>query len=83
MWEPALRPLYDALMAYPGCADLILGEPGPLDVLLPVSLAKGGVRLRFATLITTLGTPIDATAQGLSVELYYPLDPATEAWLNG
>ena len=81
--EPALMTLYDELLAYPGCAELPQEALVELGVLVPVELRRGEVALRFATLITTLGTPVDATAQGLSLELYYPLDEATEAWFEG
>jgi hypothetical protein len=46
-----------------------------------VHLRKGGVELRMATLLATLGAPVDVTARELTVEIYYPLDEATEAWL--
>lgn len=42
--------------------------------------------LRFAWLLTwlltTLGSAVDMTAHELTVEAYFPMDPATVAWLS-
>jgi hypothetical protein len=70
-----------------------LGQYGPLPrgdatssgeprLLIPVRLRMGELELRMFTTITTLGTPIDVTAQELRIETYYPADPATEAWFR-
>jgi len=47
--------------------------------LLEVRIKKGDVRLRFFTTITTLGTPLDVTAQELRIETYFPADAETRA----
>jgi transcriptional regulator with XRE-family HTH domain len=79
--DPAVAELYAQLQAYPSTPRARLApERG---VLLPLHIRKAGVELRFATLLTTLGSPVDATAQDLTMETYFPLDPATEAWLKG
>jgi hypothetical protein len=70
--------LLAALRAWPAPA---AGRPKGDGVLVPVHLRKGGVELRMATLLATLGAPVDVTARELTVEIYYPLDEATEAWL--
>lgn len=73
--------LLDAILAYPN-----VPEPRPWEgdeVLVPVHLARGGVELRFAVLLTTLGSALDVTAQDLTVETYFPMDEATERWLTG
>jgi hypothetical protein len=31
-------------------------------------------------MITSIGTPLDVTAQELSIETYFPADDATERW---
>lgn len=79
-----VRPLVDALMAYPDMPRAHR-EPSPAhasQVLIPVHLRKDGVELRMFTTVTTLGTPMDVTAQELRIECYYPADDATEAWLR-
>lgn len=55
------------------------GEP---SLLVPVHLRLPDVELRMFTTITTLGTPIEMTAQELRIETYYPADSASEAWLR-
>jgi len=62
-----------------------LPEPAALpgtDVLVPIHLARGELSLRFALLLTTLGSAVDVTAQELTVETYFPLDEATAEWLS-
>ncbi|MCA9705092.1 MAG: helix-turn-helix transcriptional regulator [Myxococcales bacterium] len=79
-----LRPLVHALMRYPGVPQRCT-EPSPADasqVLIPIHVRHDGVELRLFTTLTTLGTPIDITAQELRIECYYPADDATEAWFH-
>ena len=39
--------------------------------------------LRFFSVVSTIGTPVDVTAQELRVEAFYPADDATaEGWLT-
>lgn len=47
-----------------------------------VHLRRGGVELRLFTLLTTIGTPLDVTAQDLTVETLFPADAATERWFQ-
>ena len=37
----------------------------------------------FVTMLTTLGTPLDVTAEELRIETYFPADDATERILRG
>ena len=59
---------------------------GPTPVML-VHVRKGDQDLRLFTTITTLGTPIDVTAQELRIESYFPADEATDrlirSWVAG
>jgi len=78
------RRLLDALLAYPGVPsrmrEVDLSEAP--RVCITVNLEKDGTRLdRFSTL-TTLGTPLDVTAQELRIESYFPADEATGEWLR-
>ena len=39
-------------------------------------------RLDLFSTLTTLGTPLDVTAQELRIESYFPADEATGEWLR-
>lgn len=41
------------------------------------------MELRLLTLLTTIGTPLDVTAEEIAIESYFPADDASEAWLRG
>lgn len=85
--DPSVGPraLRDAVLAYPGIPDR-LRQPRLLDappVALPICLrAVDGVEAHFFTTLTTLGTPLDITAEELRIEAYFPLDDATEALMR-
>lgn len=81
-----LRALRDAALAYPGLPDHLrrprLDDTHP-PVALPLCLrAEDGAEVRFFTTLTTLGTPLDVTAEELRIESYYPLDEATETLMR-
>jgi hypothetical protein len=44
---------------------------------ITVHLRRNGVEARFFTTIQTIGTPIDATAEDVRIETYFPADEAT------
>jgi len=78
------RKLLDALLAYPGVpsrmheVDLAVAP----RVCVTVHLEKEGTRLELFSTLTTLGTPMDVTAQELRIESYFPADEATGDWLR-
>ena len=78
------RALLDAVLSYPGVPRHVHtpASDGPRGVLLPMHLVKGEVDIRIFTMITTLGTPLDVTAQELRVESYFPADERTDAWVR-
>lgn len=49
---------------------------------VPLHLRKGDRDVRLFTTLTSLGTPIDVTAQEVHIESYFPADDATEAFLR-
>ncbi len=49
-------------------------------VALPIHFKRGTTDLRYFLTITTLGTPLDVTAQELRIESYFPMDAETEAF---
>lgn len=51
--------------------------------VLPLELDWSGQALSFFTIITSLGTPQDVTADELRVEAFFPANPATEQFLRG
>lgn len=54
----------------------------PLLPVLPLELVLGDLRLSLFTVISTIGTPMDVTADELRVEAFYPTDEATEAFFR-
>ncbi|MBK7396217.1 MAG: helix-turn-helix transcriptional regulator [Myxococcales bacterium] len=70
--------------------DLVRAEVGPHGLGPPpdgapfavVHLRRGDLELRLFTLLTTIGTPLDVTAQDLTVETLFPADAATERWFQ-
>lgn len=67
------RPELAALLDAPPAAG---GAP-----VFEVVFAFGGQQLRFFSLVSTIGTPADVTAQELRVEAFYPSDDATrDGW---
>jgi len=47
-----------------------------------VHLRAGALELRLFTMLTSIGTPVDVTAEELHIESYFPADDATEAALR-
>ncbi|MEM7152728.1 MAG: helix-turn-helix transcriptional regulator [Myxococcota bacterium] len=80
--DETVAELARALLAYPGMPQAFR-EPAPADanqVMVPLHTRNDGVELRLFTTVSSLGTPLDITAQELRIECYYPADEATEAW---
>lgn len=55
-----------------------LAGSGPF---ITVHLRDGDTDVRLFTTIATIGTPIDATAEELRIETYFPADDATARWI--
>lgn len=53
------------------------------ELAVAMRLWMGERLLSFFTLLTTVGGALDITADELTVELYYPADASTEAFLRG
>lgn len=73
--------LRNEVLSWPGIADLPRGEFARQTAVQVVHLRKGPVEARFVTLLTTVGTPLDITAQELTLETWFPADEATESWV--
>jgi len=82
----ARRALYDEVRAYPGVRELpryALGDDPVVLVHLRRVHPDGSVsEARLFTMITTLGTPIDVTAQELAIESTFPADDDTDAFVR-
>lgn len=78
------RKLMDALLAYPGVSSQLreVDLAAPPEVCITVKLKKDDIELEFFTTLTTLGTPMDVTAQELRIESYFPADETTGEWLR-
>lgn len=78
------RKLMDAVLAYPGVSTRLrnVDLTAPPEVCISVKLKKDELALEFFTTLTTLGTPMDVTAQELRIESYFPADEATGEWLR-
>ena len=78
------RKLLDALLSYPGVParmrEVDLAEAP--RVCITVNLEKDGTKLALFSTLTTLGTPLDVTAQELRIESYFPADDVTGEWLR-
>src|SRR5262245_49159038 len=73
------RAFYDEMLAYPDVRETLQHTPtnGPPLPFLPVHIHRDGVEARFFTMLTTLGTPVDVTAEELCIEAYFPADAET------
>jgi len=70
-------------LCYPGVADALHAKPSsPMLPFLPVHVRRDGIEARFFTMLTTIGTPMDVTADELAIEAYFPADDATRALLE-
>lgn len=82
--DEGMQALLASLLAEPGVPedwrrpDLSVAPPA----LAPMRFARDGLELAFFSMIATLGTPGDVTLQELRIELFYPLDAATDAALR-
>jgi transcriptional regulator with XRE-family HTH domain len=86
VFDPATSERLEAFRSRPDVAELIEGAAGSTSSapVIDVEFAFGTSRLSFFSLVSTIGTPADITAQELRVEAFFPTDAATsEAWAHG
>ncbi|MFS8065131.1 MAG: helix-turn-helix domain-containing protein [Byssovorax sp.] len=76
--DPSLRTLLVELERLRGKPNHGLATGAAAAVALPIHIRRGDTDLRYFTTLTTLGTPLDVTAQELRIEVYFALDRATE-----
>ena len=77
--DAGTRELVDRLCAREDVAQ-VLRDPPLATASVPVidiSFQFAGAALRFFSVVSTIGTPIDVTAQELRLEAFFPSDEAT------
>jgi len=85
--DSVLADLLDELRDYP-CdqPEPEIEMPGPGDIFVPLrlraDLPDGERELRFFSIVTTFGTPVDITVAELVIESFFPADAATAAFLR-
>ena len=81
--DPVLTDLQRELRGYPAPAHLPPEHAGNGDVMVGLKLATAdGRELNFFSVISTFGTALDVTVAELSIEAFFPADPATAAALT-
>jgi hypothetical protein len=78
--DPGLRDFVAEMEVLRGAAGDLEDSCGESQVALPIHFRRGTTNLRYFITITTLGTPLDVTAQELRIESYFPMDAETEAF---
>lgn len=76
------RTLLEEVRTYPGIAALSGDTPPDSAPMAVLRVRRGADDLRLFTLLTTIGTPLDVTAQDLVIESLFPADEATERWFR-
>jgi transcriptional regulator with XRE-family HTH domain len=79
--DPRVEALLREVLEYPDVPRGISPNAVPPGPFLPVHVRRDDVELRFFTTLTTLGTPLDVTAQEVHIESYFPADDATEKFV--
>jgi transcriptional regulator with XRE-family HTH domain len=76
--DPQLASLLAELRGFP-CDQLepAVEIPGPGELVVPLRVRHGDGELRFMSIVSTFGTPLDVTLQELSIEAFLPADRAT------
>jgi hypothetical protein len=78
--DPATAARVATLRARPDVAAVLSdAPPAAAEPVLDVQFTVDGTRLSFFSVISTIGTPIDVTAEELRVEAFFPSDSATRA----
>lgn len=82
--DPELQALYEEALTYPGVSaeSPVVTDPTAL-LFVPMRLqAPDGRELSLFSTLATFGTALDITLAELSIEAFFPADPATEAYFR-
>ncbi len=82
-----LSALYEEVRAYPNVKALLsqnaaAASPADTELLIPCILRHGGQLMSLFTTLVSFGSARDVTLAELTVELFYPSDPASDAMLR-
>lgn len=77
-----MRQVLEELRPYQDSETLWTAEDAALLPVLPLEIARAGVRLSLFTVIATFGTPQDVTADELRIESFFPADDSTAAFFR-
>ncbi|MCC5947330.1 MAG: helix-turn-helix transcriptional regulator [Nitriliruptoraceae bacterium] len=80
--DPGLAGLLAEVGRYPSVAGVTRHLEVAAEVVVPFRLRHPSGELAMFTTVTTFGTPADVTVAELALELFYPLDAATDARLR-
>lgn len=82
--DRVLADLVEEIRAYPGVVDELpaIDPETPPALVIPVHVVAGDLELRMFSTLTTIGAPLDITAQELIVETFFPADETTELALR-
>jgi hypothetical protein len=80
--DPELVGLYTEIRGYqPDLDTTNLETPAAGEVVIPLRFRIGEQELVFFSMVAAFGTPLDITVDELSLEFFFPADPATNAFL--
>jgi len=82
--DDALARLLASVLAQPGVpGEWRVPAPGRSAApFLAVHLRSGALELKLFTMLSSIGTPLDVTAEEIHIESYFPVDDASEAILR-
>lgn len=80
--DALFAPVRAAMASIEGVARLPFLARAASAPFITVHLRRGSLEARLFTTISTIGTPIDATAEEIRIESYFPADDATEALIR-
>lgn len=76
------RALLEEVRTYPDVARVARRTPASGVPVATLHLRRGDDELRLFALLTSIGTPLDVTAEELTLESFFPADDATERWFR-
>ncbi len=77
--DPVLSALVDDVREGLPRGGGLVTDGAPVAVL---HLRKGATELKLFTVLTSIGTPLDVTAEELTIESLFPADDATDRWFR-
>lgn len=77
--DDEIRAVVSEVLAYPGVPERMRRADLAASILpvIPVRFEREGQRFSYFSAVTTLGTPIDVTAQETRIECFFPIDDET------